>query len=381
MKNTGKAIGAIIFVIVIIGICIGSVIYAQSDYEWDAPWDFGWERGSAELRNTIELNTTENTDLSISYSSDNVNIYESDSDKLVVKEYLRDSSDRAKATASQNGDKISIVSGWRKPVIFSFWFTDEEHVDVYLPKERIMKLTTEIKSGNIDAAIPIEVPELNLSVSSGNMDLDVVTGENVSLQAKSGNIDVNVLTGTQTDIDISSGNVKVNELVATNTSCQAKSGNIELELFTSEESNLEVTSGNIKIDSLTGNTKVISSSGEIKIQKMTGNIVGEVKSGNIRVDSICGAADLRASSGNVDIEFSEIKGNINAETKSGNVKIIIPANSSFQFVGDTKGGNIDTSFDDDLSYDKEGEHAEGTVGSGAEYTITAYASSGNVSVR
>lgn len=65
---------------------------------------------------------------------------------------------------------------------------------------------------------------------------------------------------------------------------------------------------------------------------------------------------------------------------SGNVKLEFLREAAFHFQADTGSGMIHTDFDERLSYNKKGNHAEGDVGDHPVCRVEAKTNSGNVKV-
>jgi len=164
-------------------------------------------------------------------------------------------------------------------------------------------------------------------------------------------------------VQTGSGNIVAESGFEVNTKrfeAEAGSGNIVWHDTTSEDMHIQAGSGNIKLQKSVGN----------------GNI--QTGSGNILIEDFSGQGSVEAGSGNIKMEVKEIKGDLKLKTKSGNIRLILSGQPSFRFEAQTGSGNINTSFDDRLNYNRKGNQANGEVGENPSVLVSVEANSGNV---
>lgn len=303
MKKTGPLLAAILFVVVIIGICVGSVIYANSDFHLFDRLGWHYQTKGAELRNTIELDTTDATRLEITYGSDDVYFYQGESNQIVVKEYLLSDAESAQASVTQTQDDIRIQGGYTNYWMPMFWFGGQEHIDIYLPAEMLAALKIKIQSGNVYADMVMEAPEMELQVSSGNIEFQELRAQNLT-------------------VDVSSGN-------------------IEIERIQTESGRLDVRSGDIDIYEYTGvlDARVTSGNIDLYMKELTGDIDVSCKSGNIDLYLPSDSAftfTSRVSSGDVDSDFEGIMYDSDGRAGSGTVG----KNPQYTVSVDVTSGNV-----------------------------------------
>ncbi len=315
-SNKGIWIGAVVFIIVLAVLCACIILVSPSE-----SGSFAIGGGSAVLRNTAELDVAEGTDLELTAYSDNIYFFESDNNQLVIKEYYK--VNNKKVLITQTDGKV-ILQGTKKTTISLFgWWGNDDRIEIYLPSGYVSKIQAIVSSGNIRSELEF-------------------AGSDFSLEAKSGNLVWN--------------------------SIQA------------ETIQLKTSSGNIIVESVTGEVTAKANSGNVTIDRAVGFVNAGTSSGNVKVLGVSGGAEIHISSGNAHLEMTELKDNLNVYTTSGNIKVQIPGGSEFTFRADTNSGNIDTAFDENLSYNKRGNSASGTVGSNPQYEIVTTASSGNIKV-
>jgi DUF4097 and DUF4098 domain-containing protein YvlB len=233
--------------------------------------------GTLELVNsqTLDMNLAEN--LTISYSSDNIILLESNDNNLILKEFMTRNSPEYFAKMGNSRDAITISNGKRP------WFI-RTRIEIYIPKIFNDNLVVNLRSGNLTANYSMDHKTINLSVSSGNLKINRITSENIT-------------------VDVSSGNITIDELIGNDLTVRNRSGNIN-------------------INSLQGKVNTVNQSGNIKVN----NFVGE------------GAFDVR--SGNIDLTVNDITGDLSLSSNSGNVNLMMRPNISFILDAEVRSGTI-----------------------------------------
>ncbi len=299
----------------------------------------GCSLSKAKLVNTQELAISDINEIAINYQSDSVNVYESDSEKLRVEEYLLTDKENAKATIEEENKRLSITGGKRK----SLWFTlnDNSHIDIYLPKDYHETLGIKMTSGSLKASESFELKEFSGVVNSGSLSLASIKADKIKLTSTSGSIKADKLLSDEAEIKSNSGSIKIEEVIS-----QTLVG--------------KVTSGSVKLTKVKGDVELTANSGSIKL--------GEA----------IGSAKLKATSGAIKASYTKVSGDISAEANSGSIKLEIPKDLNFDFSSKTNSGSIRTDFDDSLS--KEDNQKTGTIGRDSEVSIETRATSGSINV-
>lgn len=277
--------------------------------------------GQAKLRNTIEIPLSEADSLELKYSSKNLKIYPAEGDSIIIKEYLLSDKEKAECVIEENKATV------KGKDVFSFIFLGGgEKIEVYLPKEGINGLSVETASGNItaDEAFTIQAQNVCVGAASGNIKWRGTQAEKVALAAASGNIHA-----------------------------------------------WEVVAGEIAI---------ATSSGNIDAENMKGAFALAASSGNVQALQMSGCGSINTSSGGIKMEMNEVTGDVSLRANSGGVKLFLPEELSFALEVQTGSGSIHTDYDEQLSYNKKGNHVSGTIGVEAACTIRAEVGSGNVKI-
>jgi DUF4097 and DUF4098 domain-containing protein YvlB len=282
------------------------------------------------LVNTQEIELGNINDVGIVYTWENVDLFESSTDKLIIKEYMTINKRDYYARITNSGDKLHIERGKRPfglgtGILFN---TFGARIEVYLPASYTKTFSVKTASGNIEAGGEFSCSEISIESSSGNMSINTLAAVTVKLKALSGNIGGETLRGN---------------------------------------ANIHTISGRIVFDNIDGDISAKSSSGSIRLASTAGSVTAETSSGNIRCT------------------VSESAGNISLKATSGSVTLNLPRNLRFNFSSRTSSGSLSTPFSERLFSPVSDRHTtEGVIGnetiSGTNLDITIRTSSGSIKV-
>lgn len=303
---------------------------------------FSFEQSNMQLVNTQNVSLDSTDSISITYRSENVVFFTSDTNELILKEYMNYTpEDNELANISKSGSELTIHYGNRNNIVTLGMFGGNRRIEVYLPSGYTKKLSVETSSGNIISDQTLRLSEFSASCSSGNIKINEVYSNRISAIASSGNITFQVAEGNR--------------------------------LFSA-------TSGNINVSGGQGDSNLSASSGNITVTNASGYFDAVSSHGNIRIINSVGGGEFKSSSGNIQLEFTTLTDSTKINASSGNVSVLLPDTTSFNFSSHTSSGDIHTFFDDMLSYNKKGNEASGTVGDNPAIDINIITSSGNISV-
>ncbi len=328
-RNKAVLVAGIAALLMIGGISVMSIEYAKNGEGKRAGLIWG---GRAKLRNVIELPLSETESLTLEYGSKNIKVYPSDSksseDRIIIEEYLYCDDPEAMAVVSNPAEKEVLVTGGRGVpfVIFGFMGGEGERIEVYIPSESLKQLSLQGGSGNITSETNCIRPEGSLAVKAG-------------------------------------------------------SGNIRWKNAEGKRISFHTGSGNLHVENIRGEMKIHTGSGNITGKRIEGSAEADAGSGNIKLEDFAGCGRVKTNSGNVTVKAAELTGDMALQAGSGNVKLELTAGIPFRFEAETGSGNITTNFEEKLSYNKRGNHAEGNVGENPSVKVEAKAGSGNVGVK
>jgi hypothetical protein len=300
--------------------------------------------GGMPLVNEQEIDLEGIDSISFSYSSGEFIFYQSDSEELVLKEYMNyDPEEEALTRINKSGSDLTLRGGREHHNMFSFWFFNHNRrTEIYLPSQYAGKLSVETSSGNINSDLVFRLTEFSASSTSGNIRFNEVYADTIDVSASSGNITFRIAEGTR---------------------------------------RFEATSGNIRVLGGAGDSDFTASSGNITIENASGHMEVGASSGEIKVLDLNGGGRLETSSGNISLELNSLTEDLSVNASSGNVSVSLPDSASFNFSAGASSGDIRTFFDDDLSYNKRGNEAYGAFGDNPRLEVSIETTSGNIRVK
>jgi len=217
------------------------------------------------------------TTLDIDISSDNIEFLISEDNKLHIEYYT---CKRSPYNYSYENGKAKFFCKKNNIFVNVFNFGNNKQVKIFLPNTEIEQIFINCSSGNIsNKDCIINVNNLNVSVSSGNIDLKNVTAEKSTLLTSSGNINLNNCSINEININVSSGNISLIDSTLTTLNIKKSSGDL---------SSKNLISNFIECNTSSGNT-ILSLKGEIvdysiNVKDLSGNImlISESKSINMK---------------------------------------------------------------------------------------------------
>jgi len=257
----------------------------------------------AEPVNVQEIGLDKIDTISVSYNSERITLFNSNTNTIILKEYMNINNSSYYAQISNSGNELVIKAGSR-PVMRNF----RARVEIFIPVSN-KNIIIRTSSGNITGENEYTASSMKFNSSSGNIIIGTVNGD-VSAESSSGRIEIKQISGS----------------LAANTS-----------------------SGNIIIGTVNGNVSAESSSGDIDIKQIKGSLTANTSSGRIRSENVGGSIEARTTSGGVSCSITENAGNVSITTSSGNVVLGIPQNFAFNFLSNTSSGRLRTPFPDKLS--------------------------------
>lgn len=275
---------------------------------------------SSQMTNELRFSLDGISSLTISYDEEKITFFESDSDELVIKEYMTENKSSYYAKVTERNESIQISEGG-KP-LFKNGFT--RYIEVYLPESYHENLTVKSTNGDLDfSSVSLELSMLRIDNSSGNVILNNAVASDIHLSSTSGTLDL--------------GNIQANQI------------------------RLETTSGSINCTELNGNVTYTSTSGNADIKSAVGS--GSYKANN---------------SGSLNVIYTEVNGDLSFFNKNDRITLTLPENLEFEFEATTKNGSVSTNFQQDVTVN--GRTTSGVVGDNPTVTVKVETNNGNIEV-
>lgn len=278
------------------------------------------DKKSTQMVNELSFSMDGISDLTISYDEEKLTFLESDSDELIIREYMTANKSSYYAKVEQYDNSIKISEGG-KPFFKSGFL---RYVEVFLPATYRGSLTVTTTDGDIDLSdMELELSSLRIDSTVGKIELKSAESKEAYLSSTKGILMV--------------GNLK------------------------SDQIRLETTSGSTICENLEGEVTYTSTSGSAEIKSAVG--CGSYKANN---------------SGDLDVTYTEVTGNLYFFNKNDDVRITIPKSLEFEFQAITKNGSVSTNFQESITV--EGRTTKGTVGSKPTVMVEVETNNGNIEV-
>jgi hypothetical protein len=297
-------------------------------------------------------------DLSISYGDDTVILRESETGKLVIKEYMSRDSQRYYARISRSAGTLQIRRG-RRPWFSLGW---RARAEIYLPRSFRGNLRIANSSGTLSADTDLlDYKSVDISVSSGTVLLNDLSGDSVSLRVSSGELDTGAVRGNSL-VSVSSGRLRVGSLEG-------------------EENRVKVSSGRLRVGSLTGNGIFEISSGTAAVERVRGRVETDISSGSLELGDFSGEGAFELRSGNLRLDLRDLEGDLRFNLSSGVVDVTIPAALSFNLDAVTRSGWVQVREQGAELFRVAGDSTVlRPLGPSPERTIFARTNSGNLTI-
>lgn len=306
MENRDKKWLWAAFVLILAGavlIAVTSVIYqAQGGMMMSDGFSFGGFMEQTALKNEKKFEAEGIHSIEIEYSSPDVIFYAGDTDKIEIKEYLRNRTENAEIKVE--GDTLVCRGGKSN---WSFLGGRPEKIEVYLPSDYAGQLQLSTTSGNIDSEEAWSMEEFEADSTSGNITVGAVTASKIEISTTSGNIRFEKAAG-ELKVKATSGNIDMGG-IAGKCVASASSGNIDLE---ADELNgdmeVQTSSGNMNLilpENSSFTYKGSASSGDIHTsfdESLHFNEKGNRAEGTYGADAVI-RISTSASSGNTRVKF------------------------------------------------------------------------------
>ncbi len=255
-------------------------------------------------------------------------------------------SDRVEYTAEVKDDTLTVV-GKSKPAGISIGisFAEQLSVTLYLPKSEYNSLKLESTSGGISVPGDFSVVSAELNSTSGSMEcfanisdslvVEVTSGRatvsgtagDVEVSTSSGSVDLSDMTALSVSVSASSGKISMTDLTAESVEAENSSGGVALDDVSADRISLQSTSGAVSVaDVIAGELEIESSSGSVKFDRSDAqSIIVNTSSGSVKGTLLTSKLfDVDTSSGGIDLPDQDPEGGTcEINTSSGGVKITI----------------------------------------------------------
>jgi lia operon protein LiaG len=339
---------------------------------------------NSKLVNTQSISLKNIDSIEISYMSEDITVLESDTDEIVVKEYMSGNpSENELADITTQGSRLIIKNGDRKMFNLSLGFlkagTIYDRTEIYLPKSYTKALSITTASGEIKSSLDLMLTDFKAETASGDIFFESVNAENINIATASGGIKLeNAVSEKDIKLSTASGDIFTDyaqaDLIDTHT--------ISGEIFIDEahgEVTAKSTSGDIKLSGGENSINLSTASGEISAENSNGTLNVSSVSGDIKLIECSDGGNITTTSGDIFYECTSLA-DLTMSSTSGGIKLTVPEESAFNFKAETTSGDIKTYFDDIASYNKKGNNVTASVGISPKYSVKISTTSSDIGV-
>lgn len=204
-----------------------------------------------------------------------------------------------------------------------------------------------------------EFENVNIHLSSGTLEeTSNIASGNLNIQISSGNLNTGYITAKQAQVVASSGSIRMEGISSPKALVQASSGKIDLDSIKAQDLVVQTTSGSIKIGSIdSGVTALSSTSGSIKLKDvMAQKFDMTTTSGGISVEGLLAESFAVAStSGTIGLEVKGVPSKKSSvAATSGTIFVSLPKNAAATIQAKTVSGSFVNAF----TKEKIGSHAD-----------------------
>ena len=267
---------------------------------------------------TKEFSLTDVRSIMADYDGESVTVKESDSNRIVVVEYMDKSKKSYFAKMDLSGGVLSISEGAR-PIGNGV----HSYIEIYLPDAYQDSLSLHTTDGKISSDVALTFSSFSADTTNGELEVSNLIADKINLKSTGGKLTVK---------------------------------NLSTQVFT-----VDTTNADTRLDSITGMIEYKSKGGDLTVDEGVG-------SGNFKV----------TGDGSLKLTFAEVTGDLSAYTKNGSITLVIPDSLHFAFTATTQNGTTQTSFPELLSITEK--TAGGTIGNDADVKIGLETKNGDINV-
>jgi DUF4097 and DUF4098 domain-containing protein YvlB len=269
------------------------------------------------LVNTVSISLGGIDVLSINYGEDELVLRDSESEDLIIREYMKRDNPRCYARVSTAAGTVHIKRG-KRPWLLPW---RRARAEIYIPASFHGSLRLSNSSGSLSGDTNfLEYKSIDISVGSGAVFLNRLSAETVSVRVSSGELDIKGMEG--------------------NSFISVSSGKLQIGVLAGPEHRLKSSSGRTRIGSLEGNSAISISSGSIALERVRGRLDLDISSGSLRAEDFSGEGGVEISSGDVNLDMRELTGDLRFRVSSGSIDVNIPAALGFNLDLVSKSGSL-----------------------------------------
>ena len=180
------------------------------------------------------------------------------------------------------------------------------------------------QSSKLTLLLPVDVANLDISVTSGDIEITGITLENLNINNTSGDISLRSLNTSYTIVKSTSGDIDAVSVNGENISIETTSGDLDVDGIQAETLELHSISGDVSIRNVVSDDfRTSSTSGDVEVSGVLRSSFISSVSGDIDVviEEDLEHSEISTTSGDVDVEISDNEDIcIYVKTMSGDIR-------------------------------------------------------------
>lgn len=262
----------------------------------------------------------------ISISTDTADIVFARSDDERCKVICYEEETAKNSVTAENGKLVIKTENKKSGLDYIGFYFEQPKITVYLPSSEYNSLKVKESTGNVKISKDFIFKNVDINLSTGDVDFCSPSSESVKIKTSAGNIGVNQATLDTLELSTSTGTVTVSSVKC--------SGDIEIKASTDRVSLTDITCKSFKSTGDTGDIllKNVIASEKLSIERSTGNVkfdgcdaaeldietdTGDV-TGNLLTEKVF---ITDTDTGEINVPKSATGGKCEIETDTGNIKI------------------------------------------------------------
>lgn len=262
----------------------------------------------------------------ISISTDTADIVFARSDDERCKVICYEEETAKNSVTAENGKLVIKTENKKSGLDYIGFYFEQPKITVYLPSSEYNSLKVKESTGNVKISKDFIFKNVDINLSTGDVDFCSPSSESVKIKTSAGNIGVNQASLDTLELSTSTGTVTVSSVKC--------SGDIEIKASTDRVSLTDITCKSFKSTGDTGDIllKNVIASEKLSIERSTGNVkfdgcdaaeldietdTGDV-TGNLLTEKVF---ITDTDTGEINVPKSATGGKCEIETDTGNIKI------------------------------------------------------------
>lgn len=299
-----RGLGYLAVICTALGLSTGA--YAQAGLQTGVP------------QNEVYLDTRGVNDISITYDNENLTLFETDGNDLVLREFMTEDKPSYYARITNKTSSLRIQAG-SAPMSKNF----TRRVEIGIPTQFMGELSVNLKSGSMYSNTPYFRPtKLSMETGSGTLDGNTLAASEILLSTNSGTIHFNTVEANIFNADTASGSINIGDVDAKRVDVTGIKGLFVFNTINSDNIVLKTTHGSIKASVIEG------------------SVLCDLTNGYISVKELYGSGIFHAKNGEIEIGYASLTGDLEMSNQNGYLRLGLADRGDLQYRAETAHGQI-----------------------------------------